>query len=118
MFYGFLAMVVLLVHFLFVLFVVFGGLLVFWKSWIAWVHVPIALYGVMIEWVGWVCPLTPLENHLLRRAGRSGYEGGFVEQYILPLIYPADFTRGVAIALGVLVLAINLVVYAVYLTRR
>lgn len=118
MVYSLLAGVVLVIHFLFVLFVVFGALFVFWKPWIAFIHLPIAIYGILIEWVGWICPLTPLENFLLRKAGRSGYEGGFVEQYILPIIYPAELTRGVAISLGVLVLVINLVIYGIYLFRR
>lgn len=118
MLYARLADLVLLVHLAFIVFVVFGGLLVFWRGWMAWVHLPVAVYGILIEWVGWVCPLTPLENRLRRLAGQEGYEGGFVQEYLLPLIYPAEFTRGVAITLGVVVLLINLAIYGAYLYRR
>src|SRR5690606_26985415 len=101
--YALLANLVLAVHLLFILFVVFGGLLVFWKPWFAWVHVPVAVYGILIEWIGWVCPLTPLENRLRDKAGQATYHGGFVEEYLLPLIYPEGFTRNVALVLGALV---------------
>ncbi len=116
--YLFLANVVAALHLLFILFVVFGGLLVFWKSWFGWIHVPVAVYGIMIEWVGWICPLTPLENRLRALAGRKGYEGGFVEEYLLPLIYPEGFTRNVAVVLGLAVLVINAVIYGAYLLKR
>ena len=118
MLYAALANLVALAHFLFILFVVFGGLLVFWKPWLVFVHLPVAVYGVLIEWVGWVCPLTPLENHLRREAGQAGYAGGFVERYLLPLIYPEEFTRNTAIVLGALVLASNVLIYGVWLLRR
>ncbi|MCO6441537.1 MAG: DUF2784 domain-containing protein [Nitrococcus mobilis] len=116
--YHVLADLVVLMHFLFVLFVIFGGVLVFWKPWLAWVHLPAALYGLLIEWIGWVCPLTPLENALRRRAGSIGYEGGFIEHYILPLLYPEAFTRTLALASGAAVLLINLAIYGLYLWRR
>ncbi|HEX7047305.1 MAG TPA: DUF2784 domain-containing protein [Gammaproteobacteria bacterium] len=116
--YSLLANVVLVIHFLFIVFVVFGGLLVFWKPWLAAVHVPVALYGVLIEWVGWICPLTPLEKRLREKAGQDSYEGGFVEEYLLPLIYPEGFTRNVVIVLGCAVLAINLAIYGFYFLRR
>lgn len=113
-----LASLVVVLHLLFILFVVFGGLLVFWKSWFVFVHLPVAVYGVLIEWVGWICPLTPLENRLRQQAGQAGYEGGFVERYLLPVIYPEEFTRNTAIVLGALVLLINAVIYSVWLWRR
>ena len=113
-----LANAVLVVHLLFILFVVFGGLLVFWRPWLAWVHVPIAVYGVLIEWIGWICPLTPLENWLRTRAGQTPYSGGFVEQYLLALIYPGGLTRNVALLLGALVLIANLVIYGAWLWKR
>lgn len=116
-FAGFANLIVVL-HALFILFVVFGGLLVFWRPWFIWVHAPIALYGVLIEWVGWVCPLTPLENWLRRQAGQAGYDGGFVEVYILPLVYPGALTRNVAIALGAIVLAVNAIIYTAFFLRR
>lgn len=105
--------IVLVVHFLFVAFVVLGGLLVLPWPRLAWVHVPVALYGAAIEFIGFICPLTPLEVWLRRRGGEAGYIGGFVEQYITAALYPTGLTREVQIALGVGVLVINVVVYAV-----
>jgi hypothetical protein len=98
-------------HVAFVLFVVLGGVLALrWRR-VAWVHVPAAIWGIVIELAGWVCPLTPLENWLRARGGSDVYRGDFVEHYILPLLYPADLTRGAQILLGGLVLVLNLVVY-------
>jgi hypothetical protein len=113
-----LADFVVLLHFLFVLFVVFGGLLVLRWPRLAYVHLPIAVYGVLIEFVGWVCPLTPLEKRLRESAGQQGYEGGFIEHYILPVLYPAGLTRGVQLVLGALVIVVNLVIYAVLARKR
>ncbi len=118
MIYHALANLLVVAHFLFILGVVFGGLLVFWKPWLIWVHLPIVLYGILIEWIGWICPLTPLENNLRRWAGEAGYQGGYVEHYLLPLIYPQPFTRSLALALGAAVLIINLVIYGLLLSRR
>jgi hypothetical protein len=108
-----LADLVVILHFAFVLFVILGGLLVLRWPRLAYVHLPVALYGALIELVGWICPLTPLEKRLRESAGLQGYQGGFVEHYILPVLYPAGLTRGVQWVLGVLVLGINLVIYAV-----
>jgi uncharacterized membrane protein YhhN len=113
-----LADLVVFVHFLFVLFVVLGGLLVLRWPRLAYLHLPIAVYGALIELVGWICPLTPLENRLRERAGLEGYEGGFVEHYILPVLYPAGLNRTVQLVLGALVIAINLAIYARIVTRR
>jgi hypothetical protein len=113
-----LADVVLVVHLAFVLFVVLGGLLALRWPRVAWVHVPVALYGATIEFVGFVCPLTPLEVWLRRRGGEGGYEGGFVEHYVTAALYPSGLTREVQVALGVAVLALNAVVYAAYVRRR
>lgn len=109
---------VLVLHLLFILYVVFGGLLVFRWARTAWIHLPVAAYGALIEFVGWVCPLTPVENELRRLAGEGGYEGGFIEHYLLPLIYPGDFTRTLQIVLGTTVVALNVVVYAVFVFRQ
>jgi Protein of Unknown function (DUF2784) len=108
-----LADLVVIFHFAFVLFVVLGGLLVLRWPRLAYVHLPVALYGALIELVGWICPLTPLEKRLRESAGLQGYQGGFVEHYILPVLYPAGLTRGVQWVLGMLVIGINLVIYAV-----
>jgi hypothetical protein len=105
-------------HLGFVVFVVLGGLLVLRWPKLVWVHLPVAAYGVLIEWIGWTCPLTPLENWLRRQAGGAGYSGGFVEHYILPLLYPGRLTETVQLVLGGLVVLVNLVVYSVVLRRR
>ena len=102
---------VLVAHLAFVAFVTAGGLLVLrWRR-LAWIHVPVALWGIAIACVGFVCPLTPLENWLRRLGGETGYEGGFIEHYVTALLYPAGLTREAQLALGMLALAINVVVY-------
>ncbi len=108
-----LADLVVILHFAFVLFVIFGGLLVLRWPRLAYVHLPVALYGALIELVGWVCPLTPLEKRLRESAGLEGYQGGFVEHYILPVLYPAGLTRNVQLVLGLIVVGMNLVIYTV-----
>lgn len=100
-----------LLHLAFILFVLFGGLLVLRWPRLMWLHLPAAAWGVLIEFFGWWCPLTKWENYLLREAGRAGYDGGFVAHYIMPVIYPAGLTRGLEIAIGVFVLVLNAVVY-------
>lgn len=102
---------VVVVHAAFVLFVVLGGLLVVRWPRLAWVHVPAAAWGVLTELAGWICPLTPLENHLRERSGMSTYQGEFVEHYVLPLLYPAHLTRGHQIWLGAAAIIINVVLY-------
>jgi hypothetical protein len=113
-----LADVVLLVHLVFVVFVALGGLLVLRWPRLAWVHVPVALYGALIEFVGFICPLTPLENAFRKRGGEAGYEGGFVEHYITAVLYPSGLTREIQIAVGIGVLALNAVIYGIVLRRR
>jgi hypothetical protein len=105
-------------HFGFVLFVVLGGLLVVRWPRVAFVHVPAAVWGIIIEFAGWVCPLTPIENELRRRGGEAGFSGGFVEHYVLPLMYPGNLTREVQFVLGFLVLAFNVAVYVWAAKRR
>ncbi len=108
---------VVLVHTAFVAFVVLGGFLAWrWRP-LVWAHVPCALWGVLIEYRGWICPLTPLENALRRRAGLEGYAGGFVEHYVIPVLYPAGLTRPTQALLGTLVLVVNLAAYGVLLRR-
>ena len=117
MIYRALADLVLALHLVFVLFVVLGGLLVLrWPS-AAWLHIPAAIWGVLIEFTGWICPLTPLENSLRTRGGEAGYNGGFIEHYIQPLLYPAGLTRSTQVVLGSLVLALNLTAYAIMVSR-
>lgn len=116
--YALLADAVVVLHVAFVAFVLLGGLLVLrWPSAI-WLHVPAALWGAAIEFAGWICPLTPLEQWLRRRAGESGYAGGFVEHYVTELLYPAGLTHETQVILGGMALLVNAVVYAVVLARR
>ena len=110
-----LADLIVLIHFAFVLFVIFGGLVALRWPKAAYVHLPIAVYGALIELVGWICPLTPLEKRLRESAGLEGYQGGFVEHYILPVLYPSGLTRNIQVALGGLVIVLNLAVYALVL---
>ena len=115
--YSRLADFVLLAHFAFLLFVVLGGLLLFRWPRLAWVHVPLAVWGIAIEFTGLICPLTPLENALRQRAGETGYAGGFIEHYVTAVLYPAGLTRGVQLLLGMLLLMVNVLVYRRVLTR-
>lgn len=117
MLYRLLADLVVLVHLGFVLFVVLGGLLALRWPRAAWLHLPAALWGAGIEFAAGICPLTPLENHLRRLGGESGYSGGFVEYYVLPVLYPEGLTRGLQLALGTFVLVLNLAVYAIVWRR-
>ena len=102
---------VVLIHFAFVAFVVGGGLLAYRWPRARWVHLPAALWGVLIEWTGGVCPLTPLEIALRQRGGEAGYAGGFVEHYVIPVLYPSALTRPVQVALGAGVVLANVVIY-------
>ncbi len=111
MIYRILADLVLVLHLAFIVFVVAGGLLVLRWRWVAVGHLPVALYGALIEFIDWVCPLTPLENELRRRGGHEGYEGGFIEHYLVPLIYPGNLTHGLQIVLGLAVVGINIAIY-------
>lgn len=110
--YGLAADAVLLVHLGFVVFVIAGGLLALRWPRAAWIHLPCAAWGAVIELAGWICPLTPLENRLRQAAGQAGFEGGFVEHYVIPLLYPGNLTRGTQIVLGFAVIAVNALVYA------
>ncbi|HEY7194729.1 MAG TPA: DUF2784 domain-containing protein [Gemmatimonadales bacterium] len=117
MLYRLLANAVVAVHGLFILFVVFGGFVAWRWRWVAAIHLPCAVWGMLIEFRGWICPLTPLENSLRARAGQAGYSGGFIEHYLLPAIYPAGLTPQMQLVLGSAVLVINAVAYAVLLRR-
>jgi len=117
MWYRLAADLVLIAHFAFVSFVLFGGSLALRWPRVAWAHVPIAVYGAVIELVGFVCPLTPLENALRQRGGEAGYSGGFIDHYITAAIYPAGLTRRIQLVLGVGVLLLNAVVYTIAVRR-
>jgi hypothetical protein len=116
--YQVLAGIVVCVHAAFVAFVVFGGILALRWRWLVWLHVPAVIWGALIEFADWTCPLTPLENALRARAGEAGYSGGFIQHYLLRALYPAGLTRGVQLALGTLVIVVNLAVYIALIRRR
>jgi len=109
--FAILADAVVALHVAFVLFVLFGGIVVLRRRWVAWLHVPAAVWGAIVEYTGWICPLTPLEDYLRGRAGFDQYPGDFITHYVFPLLYPADLTRTVQIALGTAALVCNAVIY-------
>jgi hypothetical protein len=109
---------VLLVHFAFVLFVILGGFLALRWHQLAYVHIPVAIYGIAIEVIGFVCPLTPLEIWLRRQGGGAGYEGGFIEHYITAALYPSGLTRTIQFVLAALVLLINAAAYTLWWRGR
>jgi hypothetical protein len=115
--FSLLADLVLVLHLIFVVFVVLGGLLALRWRWAVWVHVPAALWGVGVELTGWFCPLTPLENHLRERAGQGTYDSDFIARYALPLLYPEGLTREAQLALGGFALGVNVLVYWVVIYR-
>jgi len=117
MVYRFAADVVVVVHLAFIVFVLLGGLLALRRRWIAWLHLPAAAWGVFVELTGRLCPLTDWENEFLRRAGEAGYSGGFVERYLLPIVYPAGLTETIQLWLAGIIVAINVVIYAWLLNR-
>jgi hypothetical protein len=117
MVYLVLANLVVIAHLAFVLFVLLGALCLMWRPRLVWVHLPAAVWGTLIEFGGWGCPLTPLENWLREKGGAERYETGFIARYILPILYPGPMTRDLQIALGFLVLLLNLVIYGWLLKR-
>lgn len=112
MFYRLLADAVLAMHFAFIVFVVGGGLLAVWRWHLTWLHLPALVWGIWIQLSGRICPLTPLENTLRRLGSEAGYNGGFIEHYLLPLIYPEGLTRTVQVGLGFALITFNTIVYA------
>lgn len=113
-----LADAVVVVHLLFIVFAVLGGALLLRWPRLVWLHLPAACWGAYVEFSGRICPLTPLENTLRERAGQAGYQGGFVEHYLLPVIYPAGLTRDTQLVLGAIVVGLNVAFYARWLRRR
>jgi len=103
---------VILIHFAFIVFALAGGMLVFKWRWMMWLHIPAAIWAAVIIMFGWICPLTPLENMLRQAAGVEAYTSGFIERYLLPAIYPSGLDRGEFIVMGIMVIAINVIVYA------
>lgn len=118
MIYSHLADMVVLIHGLFVLYVLFGGLATVRWHRLAWLHLPAAVWGIMIELGGWICPLTYLENHLRQLGGGSGYGTTFIEHYLEPFLYPLGLTRNIQLMFGMSALLLNLAIYAHLWSRR
>ncbi|MGL4577262.1 MAG: DUF2784 domain-containing protein [Burkholderiaceae bacterium] len=109
---------VLMVHAAFIIFAVLGGFLALRWRWMPWLHLPCMVWAATVVGMGWICPLTPLENRLRMAAGQAGYEGGFIEHYLLAAIYPDGLTRSVQIGLAIVVVVINLAAYGLVLRKR
>lgn len=118
MLYKLLAEAVIILHFAFIMFAILGGLLILWRNWVIYIHLPAVVWGAVVEIKGWVCPLTPLENQLMRLSGDSGYANGFIDHYLLPIIYPAGITHQIQVILGILVILINTGIYAFVYWRK
>lgn len=116
--FALLADLVVALHLAFVAFAIAGGLLVWRYPWVAWLHLPALLWAIGIEIYGGVCPLTPLENQLRVMAGEAGYAGGFVEHYLLPVLYPAGLTRDTQVVLGLGLAGLNALIYLGLLRRQ
>lgn len=117
MFWRFLADATVLLHLAFIAFAVLGGLLVLRRPRWAWLHLPALAWVVWLEFTGAICPLTGLENALRARAGEAGYAGGFIDHYLLPVIYPAGLTSGLQVIFGIVILVIALTTYRIVFRR-
>ncbi|MDJ0655985.1 MAG: DUF2784 domain-containing protein [Xanthomonadales bacterium] len=109
---------VVVLHLLFVLYVVAGALFCLkWpRAWL--VHLPAAVWGVLVELNQWICPLTTAEQGLRKLANQSGYSGSFVDHYLVPILYPPGLTARTQIALGVVVVLVNLLLYGLVILKR
>ena len=116
--FQFLADATVVLHAGFVVFAVLGGVLALRRPRLAWVHLPAAVWGAWVEFSGTVCPLTPLEHWFREQAGGAGYSSGFIEHYLVPVLYPASLSRELQWALGSVVIVVNAVVYIAILRRR
>jgi Protein of Unknown function (DUF2784) len=112
-----LADAVFVAHLAFIAFVLGGGLLALRRPRFAWLHLPAAVWGALIEFMGWTCPLTPLENYFLERAGGLAYQGDFIAHYLWPIIYPADLTPMIQNILGGFVIVLNGIIYTVVVMK-
>ena len=115
--YGLSADLLVLFHVAFVAFALFGALAVAWRPQLAVLHVPAAIWAVLVEMNAWICPLTPWEQSLRRAAGQAGYAGSFVDHYVLPILYPVHLTPRIQWVLAAVVLLVNVLLYA-WVIRR
>jgi hypothetical protein len=116
--YKLLADAIVIAHFLFIIFVVSGGLLVIFWPRLVWLHLPAAIWGATVEFTGWICPLTPLENYFRQMSGGESYRGDFIAQYLLPIIYPENLTVETQRVLGVFVVVINIIFYVLAVKKH
>ena len=115
--YDLLAATVVIIHLGFILFALLGSLLVFRWRWLVWAHLPAFIWAALIEFYGWICPLTHLENRLRTAAEKSTLDRGFVEEYMLPVLYPTGLSREQQVYLGLAVVGINLIIYGLLIRR-
>jgi hypothetical protein len=113
MYHSVAADALVIAHLVFIVFVMLGGLLLLKWRWLIYLHLPAVAWGILVELQGWLCPLTPLEQHLRTLAGETGYSGSFVQHYLLPIIYPDGLTRELQTILAISVISTNLVIYTV-----
>jgi hypothetical protein len=118
MVYNFLSNLVVFLHLLFILFVCLGAFLVIKWPRIVWIHIPFALWGIVVEYFNMLCPLTPLENYFRKMSGGNTYETDFIERYFVPLIYPETLTRNLQFVLGSIVIVLNFAIYGFILYKR
>ncbi len=109
---------VVCIHFFFILFVVLGGFLLFRYRWLMVFHLPAVIWGTLIECNGWACPLTRLEKMFRLSALEADYSGGFIDRYLIPVIYPSGLNREVQMVLGSMVILINLAIYTTIIVRQ
>jgi len=109
--FSLLADIIVVIHFLFILFVIFGGLLVLHHRRWSWIHIPAAAWGALVEFTGWICPLTPLENWLRIQCDGPAYTSDFIERYLVSIIYPSSLTGSQQLFLGLGVILINGAIY-------
>jgi hypothetical protein len=115
--YEFLATLTLIIHFLFIIFVIFGGLLFFIKKWMILIHLPALIYGIYVEFTQSICPLTYLENFLLQKAKLTTYSTSFIQNYLVPIIYPINLTKDIQINLAIALIILNAVIYTVVVIK-
>ena len=116
--YEFLATLTLIIHFLFIIFVIFGALLFFIKRWILYFHIPAFLYGVYVELTQSICPLTYIENYFLTKANLASYSTSFIQNYLYAIIYPINLTKEIQISLAIALLIVNGIIYGLIIIRK
>ena len=116
--YEFLATLTLIIHFIFIIFVILGALLFFVKPWTLYFHIPAFIYGAYVEFTQRICPLTYLENYLLTKANLATYSASFIQNYLYAIIYPINLTKEIQISLGVALLIINGIIYGFIIKRK